>query len=328
MLDYSLPVGASLQETDAACRRIEAILLDTPEVASLSRRTGAELGFFATEQFTGDMLVGLEPRAASARAACSQVIDALRERLAREVPQAEVEFIQVMQDTIADLAGQPGADRGRAVRRRLPGAAASWPTAPRRAIERIPGVVDVKNHVSLRQPGAALAAADPLGAARLGLSTETIAAQDRRAAARRSSPRASRQRDRFVDVRVRYPAALARRPRRRTAAGRACSCAHRRRAPDASAACRCRASRRFERRPGGERAGAREPGADGARDGGVVGPRPGLGGRAVERAVRALPHDPASARRVRRAGAEPAHRLREPAARVRARRAGSCSCCW
>ena len=62
VLDYTLPVGSSLEETDAACRRIERILLDTPEIASFSRRTGAELGFFATEVFTGDMLVGLIPR--------------------------------------------------------------------------------------------------------------------------------------------------------------------------------------------------------------------------------------------------------------------------
>jgi Cu/Ag efflux pump CusA len=52
------------------------------------------------------MLIGLKPRA-SREQDVFQVIAGLRSRLAREVPQAQVEFIQVMQDTIADLAGNP-----------------------------------------------------------------------------------------------------------------------------------------------------------------------------------------------------------------------------
>ena len=42
-------------------RRVEAVLLDTPDVTGYIRRTGAELGFFATEPFTGDILVSLKP---------------------------------------------------------------------------------------------------------------------------------------------------------------------------------------------------------------------------------------------------------------------------
>src|SRR5262249_38914582 len=55
IIDYVMPAGTSLQETDRVLKHIEAILRDTPEVESSSRRTGMELGFAAvTEPNTGD----------------------------------------------------------------------------------------------------------------------------------------------------------------------------------------------------------------------------------------------------------------------------------
>ncbi|HEX5011533.1 MAG TPA: efflux RND transporter permease subunit [Planctomycetota bacterium] len=201
VLDYALPVGSSLSETDAACRRIEAILLATPEVSSLSRRTGAELGFFATEQFTGDMLVGLVPRADRERSVF-EVLDELRERLAREVPQADVEFMQVMQDTIGDLSGNEAV-----VEVKLLGA--DYPDLQRaaddveQALQAVPGVVDIKNHVSFGSPELTWRP-DPLASARVGLSTGEIADQVRAQLLGEVVTRL-RQGDRFLDVRVRYP---------------------------------------------------------------------------------------------------------------------------
>ena len=203
VLDYTLPVGTSLQETDSACRRIEAILRETPEVASFSRRTGAELGFFATEQFTGDMLIGLKPLGERARSVF-EVIDDLRDRFAREVPQSEIEFVQVMQDTIADLAGNPepievkvfGADYV---------ALQAFADAVTTRLEALPAVTDVTNHVSFGSPELTWRP-DPVRAAQLGLTTESIAAQVR---AQRLGAVATRvqQGDRYLDLRVRYPAA-------------------------------------------------------------------------------------------------------------------------
>jgi len=201
VLDYWLPVGSSLAQTDAACRRIETILLSIPEVASLSRRTGAELGFFATEQFTGDFLVGLRPRG-ERRRSVFEVRDEVRERVAREVPQAQIEIIQVMQDTIADLAGNP-----EPLEVKLLGQ--DYPVLQRAAdrveaaLDAIPGVVDVKNHVSFGSPELTWRP-DPLAAARAGLSAQDIAAQ---AGAQLLGEVATsiQEGDRFVDVRVRYP---------------------------------------------------------------------------------------------------------------------------
>ncbi len=44
VVDYFMPVGTSLAETDKVVRRVETILQKTPDVAGYIRRTGAELG--------------------------------------------------------------------------------------------------------------------------------------------------------------------------------------------------------------------------------------------------------------------------------------------
>ncbi len=203
VLDYALPVGTSLDETDAACRRIEQTLLSTPEVRSLSRRTGAELGFFATEQFTGDMLVGLSPTSERQRSVF-EVIDELREHFAHAVPQAEIEFVQVMQDTINDLAGNPepieirvlGADYAELQK---------FANAVADRLDHLAGVVDVTNHVSFGSPELSWRP-DPVATARLGLSTRAVAAEVQAQLLGTVATRIQQQ-DRFVDLRVRYPAA-------------------------------------------------------------------------------------------------------------------------
>src|SRR5262249_19731138 len=50
VLDYITPAGSALAETDRQVREMEKVLSATPEVASYSRRTGSELGLFATAQ--------------------------------------------------------------------------------------------------------------------------------------------------------------------------------------------------------------------------------------------------------------------------------------
>ena len=61
-VDYLTPPGSALPETDRHVRAMERIIGDTPEVAAYSRRTGSELGLFATAQNSGDIVVRLKPR--------------------------------------------------------------------------------------------------------------------------------------------------------------------------------------------------------------------------------------------------------------------------
>ncbi len=81
VLDYFLPAGTSLTETDAVARRIESVLAALPEVETYSRRTGAELGpAAATEVSRGDIMVRLKP-ARDRRRTAEEVIEEARARL-------------------------------------------------------------------------------------------------------------------------------------------------------------------------------------------------------------------------------------------------------
>jgi CzcA family heavy metal efflux pump len=106
VLDYLTPAGSALSETDRQVRAIEKVVADTPEVASYSRRTGSELGLFATAQNTGDILVRLKPRSQRDRSS-DEVITDVRERAHRAAPLVELEFIQLLQDMLGDLQGDP-----------------------------------------------------------------------------------------------------------------------------------------------------------------------------------------------------------------------------
>ncbi|MFN7982959.1 MAG: efflux RND transporter permease subunit [Vicinamibacterales bacterium] len=105
VVDYVMPPGSSLDETSRVLRHVEAILKDTPEVESTSRRTGLELGLAAvTEPNTGDIAVKLKRER---RRGVDDVIADVRAKVAQSEPGLDVEFIQVLQDMIGDLTGAP-----------------------------------------------------------------------------------------------------------------------------------------------------------------------------------------------------------------------------
>ena len=104
VLDYWSPGGSALVETDRMLKIVDGFLATTPEVTGTSRRTGAELGLFATQQNRGDYVVRLAPERMRKRNV-AEVIDDVRGRIAREVPRLRVEFVQILSDVINDLAG-------------------------------------------------------------------------------------------------------------------------------------------------------------------------------------------------------------------------------
>ncbi|HEX4576121.1 MAG TPA: efflux RND transporter permease subunit, partial [Edaphobacter sp.] len=63
VLDYIMPAGSSLTETDRVLQHVEAILRDNPNVEIVSRRTGLQMGLAAvTEANTGDITVKLKAK--------------------------------------------------------------------------------------------------------------------------------------------------------------------------------------------------------------------------------------------------------------------------
>ena len=104
VLDYYSPGGTALAETDRMVRTVEHILIGTPEITGTSRRTGAELGLFATEQNVGDISVRLKPEGERSRST-ADVISELRGKITQAVPRLRIEFVQILSDVINDLAG-------------------------------------------------------------------------------------------------------------------------------------------------------------------------------------------------------------------------------
>jgi CzcA family heavy metal efflux pump len=102
VLDYVTPGGTALDETDRMIHQVETLLNRTPEVAATARRTGAELGLFATEQNTGDMIVRLRPERG---VPTQEIIGRIRDSIAATMPRLRVEFVQILSDVVNDLAG-------------------------------------------------------------------------------------------------------------------------------------------------------------------------------------------------------------------------------
>ncbi len=104
VLDYFTPGGTALNETNRQVGIVERILAATPEISGTSRRTGAELGLFATEQNRGDIVARLRPSGDRSRDIFA-VMDDVRGKVTAAVPRLHIEFVQILSDVINDLAG-------------------------------------------------------------------------------------------------------------------------------------------------------------------------------------------------------------------------------
>ena len=201
VLDYWSPGGTALAETDRQLHIIEKILAETPEVDGTSRRTGAELGLFATGQNRGDIVVRLKPRSRRHRDS-DEVINDVRGKITEAVPRIRIEFVQILSDVINDLAGAARPVEVKLFGPDLPaleayGAKLGVPLA------KVDGIEDLFNGVS--EPTAELAMTiDGAKANRAGLSPSQISSQVT-GALLGAEAGTVRLDDRSVGVRVRAP---------------------------------------------------------------------------------------------------------------------------
>ncbi len=104
ILDYKAQPGAALSDTDRLLRQVERIIVATPEVASYSRRTGAQLGGGLTEADEGDYFIRLK---GGSRRPIDAVMTDIRQKIDTDVPGLQVETAQLMEDLIGDLTAVP-----------------------------------------------------------------------------------------------------------------------------------------------------------------------------------------------------------------------------
>lgn len=210
-LDYWTPAGSSLSETNRMVLHMEQIVKSIPEVESTSRRTGAELGLAAvTEANRGDILVKLKQKR---NRDIDEIMEDVRQKVNAQEPAVRTEFIQVLQDMIGDLTGEP-----EPVTVKLfsedPGRLETWAPKVAEAIRYdektrhgVEGVVDVLNGLENTISGPAVTfQIDPTVAARAGFTPEEIATDA--SAIVEGEPAAAPviNNDRVYTVRVRFPA--------------------------------------------------------------------------------------------------------------------------
>ena len=200
VIDYWTPEGTSLPETDHMVGGIEGILKQTPDVSSFVRRTGAEMGLFATAQNTGDFVVRLKDRSQRARTA-DEIIADLRGQFEEKLPGMTIEFVQLLQDMLGDLEGT-----AEPIEVKLFGddinTLSELAERVEAGMQKIPGVVDV---VKPQRGNPELDVhVQPTRAAKAGLTTDQISSQLATGLLGQVAT-AFRRSDRLVDIRVRYP---------------------------------------------------------------------------------------------------------------------------
>ncbi len=173
VLDYIMPAGSSLAETNRVITHVEQILRSTPEVESTSRRTGLQLGLAAvTEANTGDLSVKLKQNRSRS---VQEVMEDVRTKIKQQEPVLDVEFIQTLQDMISDLTGAPEPIQIKLFSQD-PAVLEVWAPKLADAIQKIPGVVDVLNGIDNTISGpAVIFQVDPSVASRVGFTPEEVA---------------------------------------------------------------------------------------------------------------------------------------------------------
>ncbi len=200
VLDYIMPPGTSLEETDRVLRKVEDFLRETPDIESYSRRTGARLALAIAEPNTGDYLIKFKR---DGKRPLGDVTDELREKIKTAFPGLEVEFPHILEDLIGDLAMTPSPieinvyHRDEAVFKKVTADIAEW-------LPKVQGVVDIVNRTVVIGPSLNFRV-DPEKAQRAGFGVQDVASL---ATAMVDGEVASNmiRGNRLVGIRVRYPA--------------------------------------------------------------------------------------------------------------------------
>ncbi len=172
ILDYLMPAGSSLNDTNRVITGVEKLIRSVPEVEGSSRRTGLQLGLSnVTEANNGDVSVKLKH---DRKRSVNEVIADLRAKVNKQYPELDVEFIQLLQDMIGDLTSSPNPIE---IKMFSPNAALLRTWAPKvgDAIKAMSSVKDVKNGIENTISGPAIIFdVDPVVAARAGFTPQEI----------------------------------------------------------------------------------------------------------------------------------------------------------
>jgi multidrug efflux pump subunit AcrB len=210
ILDYVMPAGSSLQETNRVISHVEQIVRAIPEVESTSRRTGLQLGLAAvTEPNTGDIAIKLKDKRSRG---IDEIISQVRAEVKKQEPSLDADYTQVLQDMISDLTGAP-----QPVVVKLfspnPDDLVTWAPKVADALDRIQinykkPVVDIEDGIENTTSGpAVIFNVNPVAAAKAGFTTDQLTTVASAIVDGEPATNPIILNERAYALRVRYPAA-------------------------------------------------------------------------------------------------------------------------
>ena len=100
-VQYTMPVGTTIDASDAAATTLERIGMRDPQVLTVGRFTGIDTnGFSPTQVRQGTIRFRLKPGASY-----EDVSNRLRDEFSAAVPSAQLDFHQILEDMINDMSG-------------------------------------------------------------------------------------------------------------------------------------------------------------------------------------------------------------------------------
>jgi multidrug efflux pump subunit AcrB len=203
VVDYVMPPGSSLAETNRVLHNVVRIIRSTPEVAATSRRTGYQLGLATvTEANTGDISVRLTNHRSRS---VFQIMDELQAKIAAQDPMLDVDFHQTLEDMIGDLTNAP-----QPIVVKLfcedPALLRHWAPIVADKISTVPGVVGVLNGIddTISSPET-IYRVNPSTAATSGFTPQEVATDANAVLDGDVAPTPVIVNNRMYDIRVRFP---------------------------------------------------------------------------------------------------------------------------
>ncbi len=102
VFDYLAPSGASLAAVDSTIKKVEKIIEAMPETAMFVRKTGTDMGTPYAPPSEGEIVILLKK---NRKRSTFQVMDDLREKAAKAVPDLDTDLHQILPDRLGDLTG-------------------------------------------------------------------------------------------------------------------------------------------------------------------------------------------------------------------------------
>jgi multidrug efflux pump subunit AcrB len=102
VFDYIAPTGTSIYAVDKIIDKAEDIIKRTPEVKMYIRKTGTHMGTPFAPSNVGEIVILLKRERKNST---FQIMDRLRHEIAKEIPDLDTDFHQILPDRIGDLSG-------------------------------------------------------------------------------------------------------------------------------------------------------------------------------------------------------------------------------